>query len=106
MSADIDVYLHHHIGLNMEARGPGGGGGGGGEGGISCGEDNAVAGHGCSSLHMGTSPARTAHHCALWSHGSSTGMVQSVGQAPRNTTPHGDISCKDSTSLCPVITWQ
>ena len=31
VSADRDVYLHHHIGLNMEARGPGGGGGGGGD---------------------------------------------------------------------------
>ena len=98
VSADRDVYLHHHIGLNMEVWGGGGG--------ISCGEDNAVAGHGCSSLHMGTSPARTAHHCALWSHGSTTGMVQSVGQAYHTSWGHCSLS-QHSTVLSPGwSTWQ
>ena len=65
-----------------------------------------MAGYGCSSLHMGTSPARTAHHCALWSHGSTTGMVQSVGQAYHTSWGHCSLS-QHSTVLSPGwSTWQ
>ena len=53
-----------------------------------------------------TSPARTAHHCALWSHGSSTGMVQSVGQAYHTSWGHCSLSQHSTVLSSGWSTWQ